>query len=153
MMRMRRRGFTFLEILVALAILSLVGTALSSFQPGRPQALSAEIFARKLRDEMRQARAAAILRGLDSVVLFHRETKTFTHLKARLTLPDGLDVEVTGADAERRDTGIIGIRFMPPGKSTGGSVRIIRAKDSRHVSTLSVNWLTGEVSIAVEGKT
>jgi general secretion pathway protein H len=142
-----RRGFTVLELLVALAVLLLASAAVTASlrPPGAGAALrtaSAETMAL-----LRAARGLAIVSNESATVVFDASARTIGHGGRTLTLPDAVSLAVTGADAERRSEYVIGIRFLPSGRATGGRITLAAGGRSE---AIVVNWLTGEPRRAQE---
>jgi general secretion pathway protein H len=141
-----QRGFTLLEMMIALGIAAAAGIALMGWSQSRSSAFSVEVFSRKLQAELRRARAAAIAANAETIVLFNRRERRFETSTGAILIPEGVIVEVTAADAERADEHTIGIRFFPTGKSTGGVITISRQMGVAPAETIAVNWLTGQVA-------
>jgi general secretion pathway protein H len=142
----RTRGFTLLEMMVALGIAALASIALIGWNRASSTGHSAEAFSRKLQAELRMARAAAIGSNTETVVMFNNRERRFESDGKLIALPETMAVEVTAADAERRDENTIGIRFFPTGKSTGGEIRIAPLGSSKPFDIITVNWLTGHAA-------
>jgi general secretion pathway protein H len=143
----RRRdasGFTLVELLVVLAIIGMLISAMpavvASVQPG----IRLTAAARSLANELRASRATAILN--------HRETRLTLDLAAGqyLTTPGGVvrglpagvalkfegpKTEINGGNAD--------IRFFADGTSTGGRIGLALGNSQHWVVT---HWLSGRVS-------
>jgi general secretion pathway protein H len=150
----RRRvclGFTLLEVLVVLGILAMAGATLFGWNRNQPTGLGHIVFSRMVQAELRLARAAAISSNAEALVVFDSGARTIEAGGRRLSIPATLSVEVTGADAERRDLKAIGIRFFPTGRSTGGIIRLESANKVGAVEVIAIHWLTGQVESGLEG--
>jgi len=137
--RVRRdAGFTLTELLIVLAIIGLVLTAvpvlLQSVLPGT-RALAA---ARSLANELRAARGRAIASGAPTDIRFDPSRRVYwTDPGAGLhALPDGIEIRLP------QDRNVIA--FYPDGSSSGGVVSLGGVKTGHRIS---VDWLTGQVAL------
>lgn len=144
--RRASRGFTLLELLVVLFLISLmVGVAATRYSAGSESAeLKAE--ARKLVALLRQTRARAVSESISRGVIIPTDVAGY-----RL-VPDSMDVLLPESmhlviDPLSEDLSFAqpGIFFYPDGSSNGGSLTLATEKGSWQ---LDVNWLTGEVALA-----
>jgi len=142
----RRRGFTLMEMLLVMAIVSLVLAVapplLSAAMPG----LQLKGTARELAAALRQARSRAVTLGSDAVLELdlqgHRAQVTGGDQAVHL--PEALDITLVTADRELDDAQHGRIRFYPDGTSTGGRITL-RHGDSGY--EVDVDWLTGRVRL------
>lgn len=143
------RGFTLLEILLALTIAVLItAVAVPNFAPllARAQLYSA---ARDIGSGLRFARGQALSRGretefeLDVERHFYRVTGRNKPYK----LSEHVRLSLFTADAEVAGEGVGRVRFYPDGSSTGGRITLDGGGQKRLVD---VSWLTGEVRIRGE---
>ncbi len=69
-------------------------------------------------------------------------------LQHRLVIPSETEVELVVAATEKTSAKVGGVRFFPDGSSTGASIRF----STRAIAAeIAVHWLTGRVSVAVDG--
>jgi general secretion pathway protein H len=141
-----RRGFTLVELLVVLAIMTLLfmiaaphlGTVL-------PQ-MELKSGAREVAAALREARSRAIASNSD--VLFsldvNRHRYTISGDKSVHSLSSDVDLSLYTAQQERIGRASGSIRFFPDGSSTGGRVVLSKAQKSYKVA---VDWLTGRIEI------
>ena len=103
-----------------------------------------------LASELRQARSDAILRAEVRGVVIDPKTRTFGPVGTpdRNRIADGIAVAIETADIAADANGRPGIRFLPDGRSTGGTIRL---GDRDRVFEIEVNWLTGRVRVAEPG--
>lgn len=142
----REAGFTLIEILVTLAILSLALVLVVGYKPPWSSTLGLRGAAAEIAAGLREARSEAILRNrpvnLDIDLAGHR----FQVGAGRVRQVAGnLSLALLTVSGERRDADIGGIRFNPDGSSTGGRISI---GDGQRTIAVGVDWLTGRVSIA-----
>lgn len=146
----REEGFSLVEMIVVLAILSLAMVVSIPFVRGSGEALQLDAEARIVAARLREARTTAMLaRRQGSVVIRfqppgvsgpgQRPFYAFRSAKRLQVLTaKGL---VTGDSAE--------FLFMADGGSTGGEIRLFSTGASR---TLRIDWLTGAVEDLTEIK-
>jgi general secretion pathway protein H len=138
----RGGGFTVLEMLVAMAILTLVmGTATVLLRPPSSN-LQIEASARSLCAALRLTRSRAIATNAELAVTIDLARKIFVSpVISETAFPREAIVEFTVADGQRTGRSTGGFLFFPSGSSTGGDVSI-RGPSRR--ALISINWLTGE---------
>ena len=144
------RGFTLLELLTVLVILSLVAAiVVPSLGGGAKVELKAA--ARALASGLRQTRNAALNHNRSttlSVDVDRREFQLPGEQRVR-KLPGRMEIVLYTARSEQLDGQRGAIRFFPDGSSTGG--RITLSMNSLQY-LVDVDWLTGRV-IVIEPNT
>ncbi|XVJ71727.1 MAG: prepilin-type N-terminal cleavage/methylation domain-containing protein [Rhizobacter sp.] len=137
-------GFTLLELLVVLAIASLlialVPIAFDRLQEGTQYRNAL----RTMQSEMRQARQQAVTQG--SAVRFQVDLAARTYGlvgKVEHPIPEKVQVRATVASVELRPDQTAAIQFLPSGGATGGSVDLLRPSGAG--TRLKVDWLSGRV--------
>ncbi|MBV1800143.1 prepilin-type N-terminal cleavage/methylation domain-containing protein [Siccirubricoccus sp. G192] len=140
---LRAPGFTLLETLVVLLILSLAATALPRLW-GAGHGGLVRAAAEDAAAMLREARLAARGGGREARVVFDTALGSFRRAEGGRTgrVPQGAALLVEGAAAEADADGRIAIRFDAEGGSTGGRVRVALGALS---SAVEVDWLTGHV--------
>lgn len=138
------QGFTLLEMLVVLAIMSLVLVISIPFVSGSDAALRLEADSRIVMSRLREARELALLTRRPQTVRLQMKTldvlgpaaRPVQHLAGTRSLivvtAKGL---VDGAEAA--------LVFYEDGGATGGQIELIN-DEARY--RLSINWLTGTVT-------
>jgi general secretion pathway protein H len=144
----RNRGFTLVELLVVLVIISLmlalVGTSISRSVSGAEMRSAA----REVAASLRYTRTRAILSKSEQVFSLDTESREYRAAdREPETLPEGMSVELNTARSELTSETAGGIRFFPDGGSTGGNVRL---EANGRVYRVNVAWLTGEASLEEE---
>ncbi len=143
--RSRGSGFTLVELLVVLAIisllLSLVPVAFDRVLPG----LQLDATTRDLAAALRQARSRAIRDNRDTALVVDLDERRFEVEGVGRVYEIDQDIEVTllTAAQELEGEGRGRIRFFPDGTSTGGRVTLSGAGASKMVE---VDWLSGRVA-------
>jgi general secretion pathway protein H len=141
--RAGQRGFTMLELLVAI---SIVGLVLAVAVPSSVQFYQSMQYRQAVRDvvtTLASARYNAINSGRAQDVAVDPVAKTIALNGKSAHLPEGFNVAVHSArELNRERLGVI--RFYPEGGSSGGGIDMERA-DGRGVR-ISVDWLVGRVS-------
>jgi general secretion pathway protein H len=136
-------GFTLLELLVVLAIMTLALAAapalLSKARPG----VAAQVAVQRLGNELRTARAAAVEQDREVDLILDVVSRAYATPDNRtVRLPDGLAWNI--ADGALAPSKKIVIAFYPDGSSSGGTIDFsFRDRTYRIVD----HWLTGRVSI------
>lgn len=140
------RGFTLVELLVVLAIISLAMALVATSLSRSISAAESRVAARKIVAALRYTRTQAILKK--SAMVFSVDTENRSYQapgRKTVELPEGMDVLLTTARSEMTSEAVGGIRFFPDGGSTGGRVDLyVNGREYR----VDVAWLTGEASLA-----
>jgi general secretion pathway protein H len=139
----RNRGFTILEMLVVLAVVAIIGGGVLANRRLSP-GMQVEIAARDIISLMREARGQAIASNESVVVLFDTSRRSIASGTRNLVLREKQSLAVTAADVERAGTDVIGIRFFPTGRATGGEIKVSEGANS---ATIRVDWLLGEARL------
>jgi general secretion pathway protein H len=122
-------GFTLIEIIVVITILTLVGGLVLTRQPWHSAGLDTDATLRALMNAMRLARSRAIAQDREVAVV---------------TAPNGFSVDGTAPRMLPPDQALSPSRvvFTPDGGSTGGTILLLAGQ--RRI-VVDVNWLTGRV--------
>jgi general secretion pathway protein H len=139
----RNRGFTILEMLVVLAVVAIIGSGVLANRRLSP-GMQVEIAARDIISLMREARGQAIASNETVVVLFDPSRRSIVSGARNLMLSEKQSLLVTAADVERAGEDVIGIRFLPTGRATGGEIKVSEGANS---ATIRVDWLLGEARL------
>lgn len=143
--RLRRQGFTLLELLVVLTVIALLMTAavpmLGRSLPGAKFRASAA----DLRSEFQQARTTAIRENRETRVLLDADAGTYRRDDAAEAgrLPEGVRLSFVTARQELTGDLAGAIRFYPDGTSTGGAVRLDQGGRAR---TIEIDWFDGRIT-------
>jgi general secretion pathway protein H len=143
----RVKGFTLLELVVAIGIVALV---LGVSAPSMQRLYQSAQYHRAVNDVvtlLSSARYSAIRKGRNEDVLINPETRIIVVGKKEQQLPKNLQVEVLGArELNRGGAGVI--RFYADGSSSGGYVKL--QNDSGMGVQVEVDWLLGRVTLCHE---
>jgi general secretion pathway protein H len=134
------RGFTLLELLVVLAVMTLLIGAVPIVMTGGLSGLELQVAARDVADTLRHARGRAIALNDEVVFALDRESGRYAVTPGQRAgaLAEGTEAVVKPNNA--LDT----VRFFPDGGSTGGRITISRDQQSYDVR---IDWLTGQVTV------
>ncbi len=136
------RGFTVFEMLVAVAILTLVmGAGSALLRPPSP-GLQIEASARNLCAALRMTRARAIASNAELTLTVDLARRNFVSpVISPTAFPRDAVIEFTVADRLKTSRTAGGFLFFPSGASTGGDVTI---RGPGRTAVVTVNWMTGE---------
>lgn len=140
-------GFTLLELLVVMVILSLLLTTVPPLLSRAIPGTELRGAARELVAGLREARGQAIASGRDVALVLDLEGRWFQVEGAarKRQLPSAIALRLTTAESETEEEGNRGrIRFYPDGSASGGRVTLAREGQTRVVE---VDWLTGRVTL------
>ncbi|WOH53704.1 GspH/FimT family pseudopilin [Bradyrhizobium sp. sBnM-33] len=132
-------GFTLVELLVVMGITGLVLVVVLNARP-KVAATRVAVTARAVGTTLQLARAQAMASNTETVFRIDTEKMQFGLPRSMHSLPKGMTVAMTVAEAERA-ANVGSIRFFPDGQSSGGEIALMLDGRSAHIA---VNWLTGE---------
>ncbi len=141
------RGFTLLELLIAITIAAMV---LGVSAPAMQRLYSSSQYHGAVNDVVNllsTARHSAIRSGGYKDVLITPKAREIALGESLKTLPDTIQIEVLGSRELNRDGGGV-IRFYPDGGSSGGYVNL--AHENGVAVQVQVDWLLGRVSLCKE---
>lgn len=144
-MRTASRGYSLLELLVVVLLISLMATlvmtnAIGTLDKARVRAASRDLVA-----GLRHTRGLAVVKGEARVFELDLRQRAWRAAERDwVELPEGLDLKLLTAAQEVTGDGRGQIRFYPDGASTGGTVTVIG--DGRQWQ-IKVAWLTGEIKL------
>lgn len=142
-----QRGFTLLEILLAIAIVLLV---LGVSAPAMQRLYGSSQYHGAVNDvvtTLASARYSAIRSGGYQDVTIDPHTRQISHADKTTTLPENLELEVLGSAELNRD-GLGVIRFYADGGSSGGFVNLVHNNGMQ--VQVQVDWLLGRVTLCKE---
>lgn len=144
---MKVRGFSLIEVMVALSILAVIAAVIS---PTLSDAVERERFkssAREIASALRSARQLALSTQAEVVFTIDVSTKAYTvgdgPQRVLRAPPDTQAVLVTATE-EQRSGSAGSIRFFADGSSTGGAIAVTRED---RTLTVTVDWLTGRIRV------
>lgn len=153
--RRPRSGFTLLELLVVMALMSLMVGMVVPRMAGSLDRMNARTAARKVSAALRYARSQAAAEKVPFLVRFDfsRQTLSVSSFSTRgdstekiadasLTLPAGVRfVEARSAMGRKLDRKVFTVRFSPLGSSSGGDIVVGDDKGRRF--RIVLDMLTG----------
>ena len=139
-------GFTLLEIIIVLAIATIIYAILLGVPMRGGKSADLKYAARTLASGLRQAQTTALSTRRDATLTLDLEQKEYLVLgeKEAHKLPDDIDLKLYTAQSEVTSEKRGAIRFFPDGSSTGGRITV-SSGDRKFL--VDVDWLTGRVSI------
>ena len=136
-------GFTLLELMVVLAILSLTITAAAVSFGNSGTTVRLQPLAVRVAADLKLARAEAMTQSRPVGVAFDPKTNAYQVAGGRaVLLPRSVAFKLVTPEAFRRLTDSAQLVFFADGSSTGGELTL---SDGRQSVTLLVDWLTGSV--------
>lgn len=142
----RDAGFTFPELLVVLAIVSLLAILALPVVSRPPQQAVLKATTTTLASQLRLARADAIRNNADRVLTF--DTAKRTHWVPGVAgikkIPNSISVKFRTLERERVTGSQANVRFYPDGSTTGGQFALASGSDR---AKITIDWMTGHVGI------
>ena len=140
-------GFTLLELLLVLAIMALVAAFAMPLatRPAGDATLVAT--ARKLANDMRMARAAAIRDNTERTLTLDLAQRRFwvDGLTGASPIASGIAVDFVTVQSERLSARKGRLRFFVDGSATGGNVVL---RSGGRTVTVKLDWMTGHASVS-----
>lgn len=142
----RHRGFTLIEILVAMAIMVSVYAMTAPMISAGLSGVQIKAAARQVASGLRKARNEAVAHKNEVALTIDVEARQFALSgdKRIHHFSQEIDVSLYTAQSELLDAKVGTIRFYPDGSSTGGRVTLTRGERKYMVD---VDWMTGRVKI------
>src|SRR5436305_560509 len=143
-LRQQQAGFTLVELLVTLAIVSFALVLVVGYKPPWSRALGLRGAAAEIVDGLRVARSRAIAQNRATRFEIDLNGHRFQIDSGPVRqLPASLGLAMLTITGERQGSNTGSIRFNPDGSSTGGRIALA---DSGRAITIGVDWLTGRVT-------
>ena len=163
------RGFTLLELLVVLVIISLMSVLVVPQLTGSLSKTNLQTASKKISASLRYARSRAASEKITYIAIFDfekdrlsimtgQEAQTGETIKEDLgdgeepvirsksyDLPDGVKLEKGVSGEDEIDSGLFQIAFFPTGSSSGGDVILTNDRGKRY--KISVDFITGIVRL------
>ena len=145
-MRGRGEGFTLLELIVVLALATIIYAVVLSVPFGKASAGDLKAAARTLAAGLRTVQSQAMASRRDALLTLDVEAREYvlTGDPVVRKLPDRIDLKLYTAQSEVASAQKASIRFYPDGSSTGGRITVYSGERKYLVD---VDWITGRVAI------
>ncbi len=139
-------GYTLLELLVALAIMSLLIVFVPRLSPSTRNGLAAKSATYQLAKDLRAARAEALTAGTETSVIIDCASSSYRIAPQGLSrsLGGGVSIAFRGPVDQSMDK-IVSIHFFPDGSSTGGILKVTTPAGAARA--IVVHTLSGRVSV------
>jgi general secretion pathway protein H len=142
MLRQGERGFSLAELIVVLAILSIVAVAVAPLAPSWRRGPPIDLAARELVTGLRTARAAAIYGNRETV--FTLDGAAGQYWSDGAPAPKALPARINAAFAPGAPHGRI--RFFPDGGASGGTIVL---RDAQRSASIRIDSLSGRATFDV----
>lgn len=137
------QGYTLLELLVVMAIISMIVAAAPAVYARLVPGYEVRQFANELAIHMRELRERARETGTTEVVQFAQDTKMLVKAGTGLELPHEMEIVYTPAEiwatADEEQ-----LYFYPNGASNGGEVALKRQNLDVRVK---IDWVSGAIEV------
>lgn len=145
-MKARYRGFTLIEMLVVLFIVSILLATVPPFFSAGMASTSAKGAARQLASDLRFTRSTAIVRQQETALALDVEQRSYrvVNTNKEVSLPESLALSLITVESERLGEEQGMIRFFPDGSSTGGRITVSQG-NAEYV--VDIDWLSGKVDL------
>jgi len=145
--RNKNKGFTLIEIIVALVIVGMILTIVPLLLPNVIASTETKAAVRELAAGLKYARSQSITKQKETTLMLDVEKKFYQVDKRqkKLKLPDDTQLTLVTARSEQHSQDQASIRFFPDGSSTGGRINL--GNDNKMYS-IDINWLTGKIKIS-----
>ena len=141
------RGFTLLELLVAISILALVLVVVAPLATRTRAGMELRSTAFDIASRLRNARAAAQTSNAEQALVIDvgvRQLWMEGQQAPRRPLPRRFGMDLDIPIAERVGANAGRMRFFPDGSASGGKVVL---REAGRIATVSVNWINGDVQV------
>ncbi|MCJ9430039.1 prepilin-type N-terminal cleavage/methylation domain-containing protein [Kordiimonas marina] len=136
-------GYTLLELMVVLAIISMVVTAAPVIYERLIPSYRTRQFANDLADSLRAMRETARREGKVTQLSFDPKDGLLSSGSIQLNIPSGTSAEYV-PDPTAQSAGSSSLMFFPTGASTGGTVKVQR---NNLLVLVKVDWISGAVEV------
>ena len=137
-----REGFTLIEMLVTLTILTMVLTGFAMSMARRDNAPAPRDRAKEIQAMLYLARSDAITSGQSSVVKIQTKIRRFEYgARKPVVLAENQQLRVVAGRELTNAAGEVSLVFLPDGGSSGAEIEI--TDDRNRSAKLRINWLTG----------
>ena len=141
----RQSGFSLIEILVVLVLISLLFGLVGGSIYRNLDSVKIRRSGKEVLNGLRYVRAQSIVTHEEQFLEVDLENRTWQAAdRAPQELPDGVDITLRTASMDILDDQRGRIRFYPDGSSTGGRITLLAGD---RVWRINVGWLTGEIAL------
>jgi len=145
-MRGRVPGFSLLELLVVMAVISLVLSLAVPRLSASLEGMALKHTSRELALALKHLHRQAIRRGQVAELLLYLDRHEYAlgQQGKRHALPRDIHITLTTGASEQVDAATGAVRFYADGSASGGEIRL--AQGGRDTA-IQINWLTGRVVV------
>jgi general secretion pathway protein H len=144
---MSDRGYSLVEVLTVLVILSLLTAVTGVFLKGRGKPFEARVAALDLASCLRLARASAVARNQEQVVVIDLDRRRYACPGKSGPFPNESRLLFRTVTSEYLKGKTATLRFFGDGGTSGGHVLL---EEHGQIWAVRVNWLSGGVEVSRE---
>ena len=138
-------GYTLLELLVVLAIVSIIAALVTGYTPSRRSSRDLKLETYRLEMDLRAARSQAIYTGQPVTFAVDIRSSAWRFAtQPEHKVAEGISLTVYTGRKLLSGSSTGSIAFFPNGQSSGGKVTLQSAGDKREVN---IDWLTGRIKL------
>ncbi len=137
------RGFSLIEMLVALTIAAVVAASISFMVFHRDPVLAQQVD--DIVRQLRLARQAAIREGQAQQVVFDVGTNRVHYADTDVRLAESVGMTVRTSEDQLIEAEVAGLSFFDDASSSGG---IILLEDDDRIYEITVIWISGKIRVS-----
>jgi general secretion pathway protein H len=141
-------GFTLLEMIAAVCLIALAASVVMPRIGASRQAMKLRATAVELASNLKMTRTAALTSNADAVLVVDAESRKYSAAGAvkPTQIPKDIALRYVAKAVEFASPSHAGFRFRPDGTASGGEIAL---QSGTNVATISIDWLTGAVTLNV----
>jgi general secretion pathway protein H len=144
---MRKTGFTLVEVLVVLTIVSVVVGSISYVVIGGGNDLKS--VSQDIVQSMRLLQQRSIRDDRPYQIEIDLNANTISFLEKEIAIPEAFSVTVKTAASQVIEDRLVGMTFYPDASSTGGSIVLESDKEAYEIMVV---WISGKIQTSYRSK-
>lgn len=135
-----QKGFSLLELLVVLVIMSVLVGSISFVVLNKKQTLLTQ--SGKIVQNMRLTQQLAMRNELPYQIEIDVSNNSFSFENEVIELPDAVSLTVRSSENQLIENERVGITFYPDASSSGG---VVTLESDQEIFEISVTWISGKI--------